>query len=152
MSLLEIIARVGDSFVVMVVSKETGYKKRDPGEGKGDRIGRSNSSGLSYVVFVWVLVGALLFRHCHKGEGERAKSCCVCLCVGGSIVVSSLSQGGRREGQPRLIAVNRQCRARERGRREGQPRLVTVNRRCGELAFFGEGQGEREDNQNGWWC
>ena len=46
MPLLEIIARVGDSFVVVVVSKETGNKKRDQGEGKGDRIGESNSSGL----------------------------------------------------------------------------------------------------------
>ena len=65
MSPLEIIARVGDSFVVVVVSKETGYKKRDRGEGKGDRIGESNSSGL--------------------------KLCCVCLGVGGSIVLLSLS-------------------------------------------------------------
>ena len=75
MSPLEIIARVGDSFVVVVVSKETGYKKRDQGEGKGDRIGKSNSSGLKYVAFVSVLVEVLLFRHCHKGkEREPASS------------------------------------------------------------------------------
>ena len=49
----------------MVVSKETGYKKRDQEEEKEDRIGESNSSGL--------------------------KLCCGCLGVGGSIVVSSLS-------------------------------------------------------------
>ena len=64
MPLLEIIARAGDSFVVVVVSKETGFKNIS-GEGKGDRIGESNSSGLKF--------------------------CCVCLNVGGSIVVSSLS-------------------------------------------------------------
>ena len=39
MSPLEIIARVGDSFVVVVVSKETGYKKRDQGKEREIELG-----------------------------------------------------------------------------------------------------------------
>ena len=87
MPLLEIIARVGDSFVVVVYSKETGYKKRDHEEGKGDRIGGSNSSGLRLCCICLGVVGALLFRHFHKRN--------------------------EKEDQPHLVAVNRRCRARE---------------------------------------
>ena len=39
MSLLEIIARVGDSFVVVVVSKETGYKKEIRGKEREIELG-----------------------------------------------------------------------------------------------------------------
>ena len=66
-------------YIVVVVSKETGYKNRDPGEGKGDRIGESNSSGLKLLHL----------------SGCWWEHCCFVTVI-----------RGRREGQPRLVAVN----------------------------------------------